>query len=72
MPDPYQRGPDDEWLKHSNDELARMLKRRDWRIRWLRFLNLLLGLLLVWVLFKYSQKAPIEELWNFTGAAGRP
>ncbi len=65
MPDPYQLGSDDEWLKHSNEELARMLRQKNRQIvRW-KCLSLLFLIALGWVVFKFSKRGPIEELWKF-------
>ena len=65
MPDPYQQGSDEDWLHHSNDELARMVKNRDRQIRLLRLLSLVLLIGLGWVVYRYTQKIPIQELWKF-------
>jgi hypothetical protein len=62
MADEYQSGNDLEWLKHSNDELARMVKKRDRQLSRLRLLCLVLFLLLGWVLVKFRQRAPLDEL----------
>ncbi|MBM3835603.1 MAG: hypothetical protein FJ403_20500 [Verrucomicrobia bacterium] len=64
MKNDYQLGSDDDWLKYSNEELARLIKKRDRKIGLLRFLIFLLLLLLGWVVYKYSQKGALEELWN--------
>lgn len=64
MPDDYQRGSDIEWLKHSNDELSRLsqkLGRQAARWRAFAFILLLAG---GWVVYRYSLKAPLEELWQ--------
>ncbi len=65
MPDPYQQGSDDDWLRHSNEELARLIKNRDRQIRWLRLLCFLLLIILGWTIYKFILKAPIQELWKF-------
>ncbi len=52
MKDNYQIGSSEEWLKHSNEELARMLKKRERQMRWLRLLVIVLLLALGWVVFK--------------------
>jgi hypothetical protein len=65
MHEDRQKGSDAEWLQHSNDELARMVRARNRRIRWLRFVNFLLLLALAWLVYKFSRKAPLEELWRF-------
>ncbi|MBM3876722.1 MAG: hypothetical protein FJ386_08405 [Verrucomicrobia bacterium] len=65
MPDDYQIGSDVEWLKHSNEELARLLKKRDRHIALLRITLLLALGALGWAVWKFSRKAPVNELWNF-------
>jgi len=63
--DPYQRGDSVEWLKHSNEELASLVKKRSRQLRLARSFGALLLLALVWVVFKYSQRHPVQELWKF-------
>lgn len=63
--DPYQRGDSIEWLKHSNEELASLLKKRSRQLQTARSLAALLLLVLAWVVFKYSQFHPLRELWKF-------
>lgn len=63
--DPYQRGDSIEWLKHSNEELALLLKKRSRQLQTARSLAALLLLALAWVAFKYSQSHPLRELWKF-------
>ena len=65
MADEYQRGEDMEWLKHSNEELAKLVKKRASQNARLRLLCVLLLVALGWVVFKYQQKFPIESLWRF-------
>ena len=65
MKNDYQLGSDEDWLKHSNEELAQMVKKRDRKIRRLKFLIAVLLLALGWILFKFLQKHPPEELWRF-------
>jgi hypothetical protein len=68
MSDEYQRGTDQEWLEHSNQELSRMLKKRD---RALALHRLLLVLLLAATaimgaaLHKINQTHPIRDLLGF-------
>ena len=63
--DDYQMGSDVEWLKHSNEELSKLLKKRQRQRSLWRFLCLLSFIALGWVVFKYSQKHPVKELWPF-------
>jgi hypothetical protein len=64
MPDDYQRGSDIEWLKHSNEELGRIARKRARQAqRWQR-VSLLLLLVIGWLIFHYAQKAPLRELWQ--------
>lgn len=65
MKNDYQLGADDDWLRHSNDELARLVKKRDGSIRRLKGVSFLLALALAWVVFKFLQKASWAELWRF-------
>ena len=65
MADQYQRGSDVDWQKAHNDELEHIIKKRDGQIASLRIVNGLLLALLVWVVFKYSQKTNLRELWPF-------
>jgi len=65
MPDDYQIGSDVEWLKHSNEEMARLIKKRGRHILLLRFVLLLALAALGWVVWKFSAKAPVNELWKF-------
>ena len=64
MADEYQRGSDADWLKHSNQELTRAVKRRDQTIALLKFCLTLLVVVLGWVVFRFSQHANIQELWS--------
>lgn len=64
MPDEYQRGSDVEWLKHSNEELARVAQKHARQARRWRAISLLLLLLVGWVVYRYSQKAPVRDLWR--------
>jgi hypothetical protein len=65
MKNEHQLGSDQDWLQYSNEELARIIKKRDRRIAFLRFLLLLLLIALGWVVYKFTQKGAIEELWKF-------
>jgi len=65
MADEYQRGTDAQWLEHSNQEMARLVKKRDRTILFLKFCNTALVVVLAWVVFRFSQHAKIEELWSF-------
>lgn len=64
MPEDYQRGSDIEWLKHSNDELARLAQKRARQAQRWQMLALLLVLVVGWVVYRYAQKAPVRELWQ--------
>jgi len=64
----YQRGTDQEWLEHSNQEMGKIMKKRDnaiWRYRFLCtvlfFSTLIMGLMLR----KINQTHPIRELLGF-------
>jgi hypothetical protein len=65
MNDPYQLGSDVEWLKHANDEMTRLIKKRNGQLGRTRALCFVLLLALAWVVYKYQMKLPLEELWNF-------
>jgi len=65
MADEYQRGTDDQWLEHSNQELARLVKKRERTIGLLKFCLVALLLVLGWVIFKFTRHASIQELWSF-------
>ena len=65
MSDPYQLGSDVEWIKHSNDELQREVKRRNRQLGRLRFICFLLLLISGWVIYRYVQENPVERLWDF-------
>jgi hypothetical protein len=64
MPEDYQRGSDIEWLKHSNDELARLAQKRARQAQRWQMIALLLALVIGWVVYRYAQKAPVRELWQ--------
>lgn len=64
MTDPYQRGSDEEWLQHSNAELADLIKKRNLRIRSLKLAVIILFFALAWTVFKFTQNNPIAELWS--------
>lgn len=64
MPDDYQRGADIEWLKHSNDELARLAQKRARQTQRWQMIAALLVLIIGWVVYRYAQKAPVRELWQ--------
>jgi hypothetical protein len=65
MSDSYQLGSDIEWLKHTNDEMARLVKKRNGQLGRCRGLCFLLLLALGWVVYKFQLRFPLEELWNF-------
>ena len=65
MPDEYQFGSDKEWLEHSNEELARMLKKQQRRSGRQRTVIFILFVLLAAVLYRFHQKLGIQELWRF-------
>jgi hypothetical protein len=65
MPDPYQRGTDEDWAKAEADELRHQLRQRDRRLARERFLSLLLAAALGWVLFRFLQSHPVSDLWQF-------
>ena len=65
MSDPYQLGSDLEWLKHTNDELSRLVKKRNAQLNRLRLLCLVLVLVLGWVTYRFCRTQPLEELWRF-------
>jgi hypothetical protein len=65
MADEYQRGTDKQWLEHSNQELARLVKKRERAIGLLKFCLIVLLALLGWVIFKFTRLASIQELWSF-------
>jgi uncharacterized membrane protein len=65
MPDPYQRGSDEDWAKAEADELRHQLRQRDRRLAWERLLNFVLAALLGWVLFRFLQSHALSELWKF-------
>jgi hypothetical protein len=56
-----------EWLKHSNDELAELVKKRGRSVRRWRLLALLLLLITGWVVYRYGLVRPIEDLWQWPG-----
>lgn len=65
MADEYQRGTDQEWLEYSNQELSRMLKKRDRSIAIYRFLTTGLffaALVMGWALYKINQNHSVREL----------
>ena len=64
MADEYQRGSDQEWLQHSNEELATLVKKRERQVKFWKFLSLVLFLALAWAAFRFRQHAPIEKLWK--------
>ncbi len=65
MPDSYQHGSDDDWLQYSNEELARMVKKKDRQIRWLKLFLFVLCVALGWVIHRFAQKSSLDELWKF-------
>ena len=65
MADEYQRGTDKQWLEHSNQELAGIVKKRERTIGLLKYLLVILIVALGWVVFKFTRHAPIQELWSF-------
>ena len=62
MIESFQKGPDEEWLKHSNSELAEIIKRRNRKIRLLSFVVFVLLVALAWTVFKFSQNSPLGDL----------
>jgi hypothetical protein len=64
MADDYQRGSDIEWLKHSNEELGRIAQKRARQAQRWQLIALLLLLVIGWLVYRYSQKAPVRELWQ--------
>ncbi|MCD6049717.1 MAG: hypothetical protein K0Q55_1120 [Verrucomicrobia bacterium] len=65
MADEYQRGTDEQWLEHSNQELSVIVKKRERTIGLLKYLLVILIVALGWTVFKFSRHAPIRELWSF-------
>ncbi len=65
MADEYQRGTDNQWLEHSNQELAGLVKKRERTIGLLKFCLIALVVVLGWVIFKFTRHASIQELWSF-------
>lgn len=65
MPDEYQFGSDKQWLEHSNEELARMLKKQRRRAGRQRMVIFVLLTLLVFVLYRFHQKVGLPQLWRF-------
>jgi hypothetical protein len=65
MPDEYQRGSDAEWIKHSNQELEKQVKKLQRQRGRQRFVGFLLLILLGYVAFRYHQVAGIRNLWPF-------
>ena len=65
MRDGYQTGSDVAWVQHANDELTRLVKRKNRQVGRLRFCCLVLLLVAGWVVFKYSKVGAIEELWRW-------
>jgi len=66
MADEYQRGSDNQWLEHSNQELGRIVKKRERTIDFLKFCLVVLIIVLCWVIFKITRHAELKELWSFT------
>ena len=60
----YQIGSDVEWLKHSNEEMARLVKKRQRQLWLWKFLAFVLLIALGWVVFKYMHKYPLSDLWR--------
>jgi hypothetical protein len=65
MADEYQFGSDQEWLVHSNKELADTLKKRNRQIARLRLLLTIMIVALGFVAWRFHQRIGITELWNF-------
>jgi hypothetical protein len=68
MSDEYQRGTDREWLEHSNQEMAKMMKKRDraiWTYRFLSALFFFSTLIMGFMLNKINKIHPIRELLGF-------
>lgn len=75
MSDPYQSGSDIDWLRHTNDELNRTVRKRNGQLGRLRLYCFLLLLASGWVVYKYSKVRPLETLWQSFSArstAGQP
>lgn len=66
MADEYQRGSDDQWLEHSNQELSRIVKKRERTIAFLKLCLFGVIIVLCWVIFKFTRHAELKELWSFT------
>ena len=71
MADEYQRGTDKQWLEHSNQELAGIVKKRERTIGLLQYLIVILIVALGWVVFKFTRHAPVQELWSFKNEVKR-
>lgn len=68
MSDEYQRGTDQEWLQHSNQELSRMLKKRGRALALCRLLLVVLAIasaLMGAALYKINQTHPVRDLLGF-------
>lgn len=65
MADEYQRGSDQEWLQHSNEELAALVKKRERQVKFWKFLSFVLFVALAWVVLRFRQHASIEKLWKW-------
>jgi len=66
MPDPYQRGSDQDWAKAEAEELHYQLKRRDRHVNLLRMYNGLLWAALIWVLVKFLKRGgSFNDLLNW-------
>ena len=63
MKEDYRIGSEVEWLKHSNDELASLVKKREKQARRWRFLAVLLVLALAWVLYRFTRHQPLNQLF---------
>jgi len=64
MKDEYRIGSNEDWLQHSNEEMARLVKKRQRELALWKLVSLLLLAALVWVSYKYSLKAPLSGLWG--------
>ncbi len=66
MPDPYQRGSDEDWLKAERDELQLHVEKRDRQIARLTLIIIALLAALGWVAYKFRQAGgKFEDLLRF-------
>ena len=62
MKDEYRIGSELDWLKHSNEELATLVKKREKQVRRWRSFSVFLLLVLVWVIYRFAQYQPLNHL----------